>query len=472
MARIKPKHNFTDGPLFYRIILFALPIMAMGILQIFYNMADSIILGRYSGDELALAAVGSTSALTNLIVNFLLGIASGTNVVLSQAYGARDNERVERTVHTSIAFSLIGGLVFMAIGLFVARPALILMDTKPEVLDKAVLYLRIICIGIPATAIYNFGASVLRSVGDSKTPLIVLSSTGIVNVVLNLIFVTKLNMTVDGVAIATIVSQFMSAVWIIAVLLFKRGESYRLSISKLKIHMGVLSKILRYGLPTGIQSMFFSISNVILSSAVNSFPTTTVSAKTIATNIDGISYTAMNSFSKATMTFVGQNYGAKKYDRVRKSVLYCLAQVIVLGVIITQTELLFGRELAALFVDKNVSDTALIIDEALEIMHVVLATYFLCGIMEVLSSAVRGMGYSISSMIISLVGACFFRIFWVEVLFKNIADMQNIRGLFMVYPASWILTISMQIVLLIIAFRNMRKMNLDAESLAASGEQP
>ncbi len=345
----------------------------------------------------------------------------------------------------------------MAVGLAVARPALILMDTKPEVLDKAVLYLTIICLGIPASSIYNFGASILRSVGDSRTPLLVLASTGLVNVILNLVLVIKFHMTVDGVAIATIVSQYLSAVWIVIVLLRKRGESYCLYLRKLRIDTNVLSKILRYGLPTGIQSTFFSISNVILSSAVNTFPTTTVSAKTIATNVDGISYTAMNSFSKASMTFVGQNYGAKKYDRVKKTVWYCLALVTVLGVIITQTELLFGRELASLFVDKDAVDAALIVDEALEIMNVFLATYFLCGIMEVLSSAIRGMGYSISSMIISLVGACFFRIFWIEVLFNNIESMRTINGLFLVYPVSWIFTIAMQLVLLIIAFRHMDK---------------
>ncbi|MBQ9070366.1 MAG: MATE family efflux transporter [Clostridia bacterium] len=464
VERIKPKRNFTEGPLFFRIILFALPIIAMGMLQIFYNMADSIVVGRYSGDDVALAAVGSTGALTNLIVNFLLGIAAGTNVVLSQCYGAKDNERVESTVHTSMAFSVIGGLLFMAIGLIVARPALILMDTKPEVLDKAVLYITIICLGIPASSVYNFGASILRSIGDSKTPLFALASTGLVNVLLNLVFVIKFNMSVEGVAIATIVSQYLSAAWVVIVLLCKRGENYRLYLRKLRIDTKVLSRILRYGVPTGIQSSFFSISNVILSSAVNTFPTTTVSAKTIATNIDGISYTAMNSFSKASMTFVGQNYGAKKYDRVKKSVWYCLIQVVVLGVIITQTELLFGRELANLFVDSSMADAEVVVNEALEIMKVVLTTYFLCGIMEVLSSAVRGMGYSISSMIISLIGACFFRIFWVEVLFYNIESMQNIRGLFMVYPVSWIFTIAMQLVLLSFAFRSMGKAKTNAEN--------
>ena len=457
MERLKPKRDFTEGPLFFRIILFSLPIMASGILQILYNMADNIVVGKFSGDEVALAAVGSTASLTNLIVNFLLGITAGTSIVVAQAFGAKDNRRVERAVHTSMALSVYGGLLFMAIGLLAARPALVLMGTKAEVLEKAVLYFSIISLGIPASSIYNFGASILRSVGDSKNPLTILGISGLVNVILNLVFVLGFHMSVAGVAIATIVSQYLSAVWIVILLLRNRDESYGLYLKKLRIERPMLSMIIRYGLPTGIQSSLFSITNVLLSSAVNTFPTTTVSAKTIASNIDGLSYTAMNSFSKASLTFVGQNYGANKYDRVKKSVWYSFIQVIALGVLVTQTELIFGSELAYLFVDKAAADAAQIVKDALEIMSVILGTYFLCGMMEVLSGSIRGMGYSMSSMVISLIGACFFRIFWIEVLFNNVESMQNIRGLFMVYPVSWIITICMQLVLLFIALRRMSK---------------
>ena len=225
MSAAKIKKNFTEGPLFFRITLFALPIMLTGMLQIFYGMADHIIVGRYSSDPNALAAVGCTGSLTSLIVNLLLGLGGGAGIVVAQCYGAKDDERVSKAVHTSLIFSLIGGIVFSALGLLVSRPVLTLMGTNPEILDSATLYFRIICIGIPANAVYNFGAAILRSTGDSKTPLIILSSTGIVNVLLNLFFVIVCHMSVEGVAIATIASQYLSAVAVIIVLMLKKGES-------------------------------------------------------------------------------------------------------------------------------------------------------------------------------------------------------------------------------------------------------
>lgn len=431
--------------------------MATGILQILYNMADNIVVGKFSGDDNALAAVGCTASLTTLIVNLLLGVAAGTGVVAAQAYGAKDSVRVSKTVHTSMAFSIIGGIAFMGIGLLVSRPALVLMGTGEDILDSALLYFRIICIGIPATSIYNFGASVLRSVGDSKTPLFILSLTGAVNVILNLIFVIGFHLTVDGVAIATITSQYLSAIAVVAVLAIRKNESYRLIIRKLRIDGSVLLRILRFGIPTGIQSSFFSISNVILTSAVNTFPTVVVSAKTIASNIDGLSYTAMNAFSNSAMTFVGQNYGAGKFDRVKKAFWYTFIQVSLVGIIVTQTELLFGEPLAYMFVDKTSPDAALIVENAQKIMGVILSSYFLCGMMEVLSGTIRGIGYSISSMLISLFGACFFRILWVELLFSRVDGFNTLEGLFMVYPVSWVLTISMQFILLSIAFRRIMK---------------
>ncbi len=457
--RIKPKHNFTQGPLFFRITLFSLPIMATGILQILYNMADNIVVGKYSGDDAALAAVGCTAALTNLIVNLLFGVASGTGVVIAQAWGAKDNERVSRAVHTAMSFSVIGGIAFMLIGLLVSRPALVLMGTNEEILDKADLYLKIICLGIPASSVYNFGASILRSTGDSKTPLYILASTGVVNVVLNLLFVIVFHMTVDGVAIATICAQYLSAVAVVLVLMNNKGESFCLCMRKLAIDKSILLRIFRYGIPTGIQGSFFSISNVMLASAANTFPTTTVSAKTIASNIDGITYTVMNCFSHAAMTFVGQNYGAGKYERAKKAVFYSLIQVVSVGLIISQTELLLGKELAWLFVDKENPDASIIIDTAVEIMKIILSTYFLCGVMEVISGAVRGMGYSLSPMLISLGGVCVFRIFWISVIFP-MESMNNLFGLFSVYPVSWILTIAMQSVLLVLAFRKLKRLSL------------
>ena len=471
IERAKTKTAFTEGPLFFKVLLFALPIMATGILQILYNMADNIVVGKFSGDAYALAAVGCTSSLTSLIVNLLFGVASGTSVVVSQAYGAKDRDRVERAVHTSMTFALIGGIAFMILGLIVARPALNLMGTSELIIDSATLYLMIICCGIPASSVYNFGASILRAIGDSKTPLFILAASGLVNVVFNLIFVIGFGMTVDGVALATIISQYLSAASVVFILTRRRTESYGLSISKLRIHKATLLSILRFGLPSGIQGSLFSISNVILTSATNTFAPAIVSAKTIASNIDGLTYTAMNSFSHAAMTFVGQNYGAGKFDRVKRAFLCVFVQVVIVGVIVSQTEIFFGEPLAYMFVDKSSADAALIVGHVQEIFSVLLAFYFLCGMMEVLSGTVKAMGYSVTSMIISLFGACFFRIFWVEVLFRSTPEFSTLRSLFVVYPVSWSLTIIMQLILLLYAFRKLDKLKAKAELKQKSKEQ-
>lgn len=338
MSAARLKKDFTEGPLFFRITLFALPIMLTGLLQIFYGMADHIVVGRYSSDPNALAAVGCTASLTTLIVNFLLGIGGGAGVVIAQCYGARDGGRLSRAVHTSLIFATVGGIAFCGLGLLISRPVLTLMGTKPEILDSATLYFRIICLGIPANAIYNFAAAVLRSTGDSRTPLIILSSTGLINVALNLFFVICCHMTVEGVALATIISQYISALVVVIVLSMKKGEPYRFSFSRLKFDKSIFHAILRYGIPSGIQSSMFNVANVLLASAVNTFPTTTVTANTIAGSVDAITYTTMNSFAQAAMTFVGQNYGALKRERIKKSIIYCVIQVLSVGSLVSGIE--------------------------------------------------------------------------------------------------------------------------------------
>jgi len=298
-TRLKIRKNFTEGPIFFRITAFAIPLMLTGILQICYNMADNIVVGKFSNDPVALAAVGCTSSFNNLIINLLLGVAAGTSVVVSQLYGANERRMVERTVHTSFLFSFFGGIVLMTVGMLLARPVLTLMGTKPEVIDKSVLYMKIICCGIPANSVYNFGASVFRAVGNSRLPLIILASSGLVNVGLNVFFVVGAGKSVDGVALATIISQYISAFAVIFALTLKKGESYQISFKKMCFDSRLLKRVLRYGIPNGIQSSMFSISNMMIASAVNTFPTTTVSANTIASNIDALAYTTMNSFSQA-----------------------------------------------------------------------------------------------------------------------------------------------------------------------------
>jgi putative MATE family efflux protein len=416
-------------------LLFAIPLMLTGVLQQVYNMADNIIVGRFSGDPDALAAVGSTSSLTALIINCLLGIGGGSSVVIAQFFGARDEKSVSRTVHTSMTFSFIGGLVFTVIGIACAKPALTLMGTNKDLLEKAVLYMTIICLGIPASSIYNFGAAVLRSVGDSKTSLYILSTSGIINVLLNLLFVIVFNMSIAGVALATIISQYASAAAVVIVLVKRKEVCYNLNFRKLRIEKNLLARIMRFGVPIALQSSLFSLSNIVFTSAVNTFPKHTISAKTIAFNIEVLTYTSMNAFSQAAMTFAAQNYGAKKYRRLNRIAVYAILSVAAVGILISQIEIFFGRELALLYIESSDPNKEAVISDVLEIFKTMLTTYFLCGIMEVMSGVLKGIGYSVSSMVCSLIGLGV-RVGWVLLLTPT-ARFHTIFGLVVAYPLSW-----------------------------------
>ena len=454
----KNKANLTEGPIFLPMLMFVLPIMITGILQIIYNMADNIVVGRFSGDPTALAAVGSTSSLTNLVVNFLMGIASGAGVVVAQSFGAKDDRTLSRAVHTAMTFSVVGGIIFSAIGLLISAPALEAMGTKEEILGNAILYMRIICAGIPASAVYNFGATILRSVGDSKTPLIVLSCSGLVNVALNLVFVIIFKMSVAGVALATIISQAVSAVIIVIVLNRRKDKNYSLSFSKLGIEKSMMIRILRFGVPAGIQGSLFGISNVIITTASNAFSTAVVSAKTISGNIDGLLYTALNSYMHASMTFTGQNFGAKKVDRIRKSTIYGVVQVLSIGTALALLMLIFSRQLSMLYIDKTLAPefNEEVIRVTVQILSLMLPTYALCGMMETLAGSLRGLGYSVTPMIVNLLGTCGTRIIWVFVFFR-MDTFHTITGLFLIYPISWILTSLAHFIVLLFAWRKMRR---------------
>ncbi len=459
-TKLKIKKNFTEGPIFFRITLFAIPLMLTGILQICYNMADNIIVGQFSNDPVALAAVGCTSSFNNLIINLLLGFAAGTGVVVAQLYGGNEHRLLERTVHTSFVFSFIGGVVFMIIGLILSRPILTLMGTKPDVLDKAVLYMRIICLGIPANSVYNFGASVFRATGNSKLPLAILASAGLINVGLNVLFVVGFGKSVDGVAMATIASQYISAFVVITALVLKKQESYGISFKKLCFDKLLLYRVLRYGIPTGIQSSMFSISNMLIASAVNTFPTTTVSANTIASNIDALAFTTMNSFSQAAMTFSGQNWGAKKIDRIRKVYRYTLLQVFVFGVSVGQIVRLFVRPLASLYINSADPNYEVIMATVLQISGMLLTTYVLCGVMDVNAGFLRGMGYSFSPMITSLISICVLRILWIYCIFYNVESMKTPIGLYISYPISWGMAIIAFSVIAFFAFKKLKNMEM------------
>ncbi len=448
--------EFTEGHLFFKIFFFALPIMASGVLQLLYNMADNIIVGKFSGDSTALAAVGSTTALTNLILNLLLGLSVGSGVVVAQFFGAKRISEISRSVHTSMTVSLIGGLIFAVFGFFATRPLLILMDTRPDVLDSATLYLRIIFCGVPASSVFNFGASILRSVGDSKRPLIILASTGLVNVIFNIFFVTVCHMTVDGVALATIIAQYLSA-FAVVLLLMRADDCYKFDPRKMGIDKSIFKKIVRIGVPSGIQGMMFSLSNVMIQSSINTFPTETVSGNTAAISLEGFSYTVMNSFANAALTFTGQNFGAGKFKRVYKILAYSLIQVFTIGFVMGLFEILFAEPLAWLFVDKNAFHAQMIVDAAVSRLNFVLKWYFLCGIMEVFTYHLRGIGYSVTPMLASLFGVCFIRIAWIIFVFPT-EKFNNPIGLYMVLPISWAVAIGLSVIICFIASLKLKRL--------------
>ncbi len=454
----KSTKNFTEGPLFFRITLFALPIMLTGILQIAYSMADNIVVGKFSGDQNALAAVGSTSSLTNLIINLLFGIGAGTGIVVSQYYGARDREKVSKSVHTAMLFSILGGIFMCFFGLAVSRPALELLGTKEEVIESATLYLRVICVGIPANSLYNFGAAIMRGTGNSKLPLFILGGAGMCNVLLNLLFVIVCGMSVLGVALATIISQYISAIAVLAVLVNKKDEPFALKLAKLRISKEYLIRILRFGVPAGVASSMFAVSNVILTGAVNTFPTTTVTANTIAMNIDSLTLTSMSCFGQASMTFSGQNCGAGKPERIKKSVIYSVIQVVAVGLFVASLELIFAHGLIGLYLDTAFDDALVVENTAIEIMKLMLSSYVICGLLDTVSGGLKGLGYTMTSMVINLIFICGFRIFWVYAVFPK---MNTVTGLYLAYPISWISASVTAIACLVILYRRFKRKLLE-----------
>ena len=419
--------DMCSGPLFSRIIIFALLIIAMNILQLLFNAADMIVVGRFSGSD-ALAAVGATGALINLIVNTFMGLSVGTVVIVAQDYGAGKISELSDSVHTSIAISIISGLIVMVMGLVFCKPMLILMGTPKDILDLSVLYMRIYFVGIPAMMIYNFGAAILRAVGDSKRPMYYLVISGIVNVILNLFFVIVLHMSVDGVAWATVISQFLSMV-LVMICLFRSNRGIRFVPRQMRIDRTKLKGIVRIGLPAGLQSLLFSISNVLIQSAVNSFGSATVAGSSAASNVEGFVGTTMNAYYNAAITFTGQNMGAKKYDRIDAIAKICTVLVFVTWILMSGATILFGRPLLGLYT----SDSEVIEIGMLRI-KVLMIAYFTAGIMNVFPGLTRGMGYSISPMMSTLIGACLMRIVWLKTVFKW---YPTVAMLFACYPVTW-----------------------------------
>ena len=430
MRKERRELDMCSGPILKGILVFAIPIMVMNLLQLLFNAADTIVVGRFNGKE-AMAAVGATGSLVNLLVNLFMGLSVGASVVVAQEYGARSQRGVTRAVHTSMTLSIIGGLAVTALGLFLSRPMLELMGTPEDILELSSLYLRIYFIGMPANLVYNFGAAVLRAAGDSRRPMIFLSVSGCVNVALNLFFVACLDMSVAGVAWATVISQYLSALLVVGFMI-RSDSAVRLSLRHLQIHKEEFVRIIRIGVPAGLQGMLFSVSNVLVQSAVNSFGSTMVAAATAASNIQGLTDTANNALYNSAISFTGQNVGAQRFDRVKGIARACSVLVMACWVLICGAMLLFGRQLLSIYT----SDPE-VIELGMTRLIVLNAVYFTGGFMSVIPGVTRGMGQSFAPMICTLVGACLLRVVWIMTVF---AWWPTIVCLYLCYPVSWTIT--------------------------------
>lgn len=449
MDNTKEKNNdLTSGPLTIKIIKFIIPLMLTGILQLLYNAADSIVVGHYDGSS-ALAAVSSVGALINLLVNAFMGLSVGAAVVVAQDYGAKDYEGVSKTVHTSYLISIIGGIVVGAIGLIFSRQFLIWMGSPEDVLPLSTEYLMIYFIGTPANMAYNFGASILRSVGDTKRPLYFLTISGLVNVVLNLVLVIVFHMGVAGVAYATIISQILSAVMVI-VYMMKSKDCVRFVPKNMRIYGDKLKKMLYIGLPAGFQGTVFSLSNVVIQSAVNSFGSLVMAGNGAASSLEGFTYTAMNSVYQASLTFVGQNVGAKKYDRINKVQGVCLVLVTIIGLVFGVTTYCLGEPLLSIYLPNDPEA----IPYGIIRMSYIALPYFLCGMMEVMVGGQRGMGMSFIPMINALLGSCVLRIVWISTVFA--AD-PTLFTLYISYPISWAVTTLAHTVFYFVKLHSLKK---------------
>lgn len=447
LASLNRDADMSDGPLFGKILIFSLPITAMNVLQLLFNTADMVVVGRFSGSD-ALAAVGATGALINLLITLFMELSVGTTVVVARDYGAGRAEDVSRSVHTSIAISVIGGLMVMAAGLAFCEPLLVMMGTPGNILGLAVLYMKIYFLSMPASMVFNFGAAILRAVGDSRRPMYFLIVTGILHVGLSLFFVMILHMSVGGVAWATVISQYLS-VLLIMISLSHYDGAIRFTLRKMGIDGQKLRAIVQIGLPAGLQGLLFSVSNVLIQSAINSFGSAMVAASSASVNIENYLSTAMNAYYNAAVTFTAQSVGAKKYGRIDPIAKVCTVLVFATWVLLGGATLLFGRPLFGIFT----SDQE-VIRLGMQRLYIIMVAYFTCGIMEVYPGLARGLGYSISPMLSTLVGACLMRMVWLATIF---AWHPTEFVLFAAYPVTWALAGGGQVIIFFYARRKLRK---------------
>ena len=440
--------NMCEGAILPKMLKFAVPLMLSSILQLLFNAADVIVVGKFAGDD-ALAAVGCTGSLINLLTNLFIGLSVGANVMAARHYGAKQEDELKRSVHTSMLLSVLGGIILTGIGIIFTEGILRLMNTPESVLPLAALYLRIDFIGMVPNMVYNFGSAVLRAIGDTKRPMYFLSLAGVINLLLNLLFVIKFEMGVAGVAVATVISQCISAVLVVLCMMREKG-AIKLIPKELRIDKKELIGILRIGLPAGMQGCIFSLSNVIIQKSINGFGNIEVSGSSAASNLEGFVYVSMNSFHQATLSFMSQNYGAGRYDRIKKIVFWGLISVSVTGIVLGNMEVLFGRTLLSFY-----TSSELVIDAGIRRMTHICTVYALCGVMDVMVGALRGLGHSFVPMIVSLCGVCGIRLVWIFTVFE-MEQFHKIQTVYISYPISWTATFVIHFISFVVISRKMK----------------
>ena len=441
--------DMCSGAILPKLLQFTLPLMFSSILQLLFNAADIIVVGRWAGDN-SLAAVGSNTSIINLLVNLFIGLSVGANILAARFYGAGEKEGLRQTVHTAILLSFISGILLAVAGACGARTVLIWMQSPPEVRGLATVYLRIYFLGMPATMLYNFGAALLRAVGDTRRPLYYLFTAGVVNVVLNLFFVIICHLDVAGVAIATVVSQCISAALVIRCMMRETGAVH-LDLRQLRIWPVRLKQIMQVGLPAGFQGMLFALSNVVIQSSVNSFGEIVVAGNAAASNIETFVYASMNAFHQASTSFTSQNYGAGRYERIRPILLRAQGCVIAAGVVLGGLATHFGPQLLGIY-----SGSPAVISAGMNRLGIVCTTYALCGMMDVMVGSLRGLGYSVMPMVVSLMGACLLRLVWVATIFQ-VPQFHTVQTIYWSYPVSWGLTFSVHLICFLWAMRRLKR---------------
>ena len=437
-----------NGTIMDKLITFAFPLMLSGVLQLMFNAVDIIVVGRFSGSS-SLAAVGSTTALINVFTNLFIGISLGANVLAARFFAAGREKEMSETVHTSITFALISGIAMAIVGQICAKGALELMGTPEDVIGLSALYMRIYFLGMPFFMLYNYGAAILRAVGDTKRPLYFLIISGVINAVFNMVLVIVFDLGVAGVAIATVFSQMISCV-LVLICLARTDASYRLYISKLGMKQEYLEQIFRVGIPAGIQSTVINFSNALLQSSVNSFGSTAMAGYTAANNVLGFLYMSINSVTQACMSFTSQNYGVGKYKRMDRVLLDCMILSVSVALLLGCGAYIFGTQILQIY-----TEDAQVVQCGLEILSITTVPYFLCGIMDLFPGALRGMGYSAVPMILSIIGTVGTRILWIFVFFPQ---YRSLYFLFISYPGSWLATIVMQVICFVVVRRHVHSL--------------